>query len=277
MPKILQLKAKDKQGKLRNTGCIEIKNQTETSAELYFYGDIIGSSKSEDYKNYYPDDKCPKDIIDFLNEIGDVDKLDIHINSGGGSVFGGIAIYNQLKGCKAHKTVYVDGIAASIASVIACVGDKIIVPSNATFMIHKPMNGYFFTVMNADELRKDADVLDRCQEAIVNTYMGRAKEGVTRETIEELVNKETWLVGNEVTQYFDFEVEESSEAVACTSDYFDKYINTPKNLKKETPPTVNVNTDEIVEKLYAKLKKDTEPADQEQIKNKLLEDLYLYG
>ena len=123
MPKILQLKAKDKQGKLRNTGCIEIKNQTETSAELYFYGDIIGSSMSEDYKNYYPDDKCPKDITDFLDEIGDVDKLDIHINSGGGSVFGGIAIYNQLKGCKAHKTVYVDGIAASIASVIACVGD----------------------------------------------------------------------------------------------------------------------------------------------------------
>lgn len=279
MPKILQFKNKDKKGKEINAGFMEIKNQTETSAELYLYGDITSYSMSESYRNYYPDDKCPKDIKDFLDEIGDVNKLDIHINSGGGSVFGGIAIYNLLKNYKAKKTVYIDGIAASIASVIACVGDKIIMPKNATFMIHKPMNGYFFTMMNADELRKDAETLDNCQKAIVNTYMEKVKDGITRETIEEMVNAETWLIGDEAEQYFDFEIEESAEAVACTSDYFDKYENLPEDLKQTTDlkATINVNTDEIVEKLYAKLKKDTEckTTNQEQIKNQLLRGIDL--
>ncbi|MBU5331420.1 Clp protease ClpP [Anaerocolumna aminovalerica] len=277
MPKILQFQNKDKQGKVRNTGYMEIKNQTETSAELYLYGDIISYSMSENYRNYYPDDKCPKDIKDFLDEIGEVSHLDIHINSGGGSVFGGIAIYNLLKNYKATKTVYIDGIAASIASVIACAGDKIVMPKNATFMIHKPMNGYFWATMNADELRKDAETLDNCQKAIVNTYMSKVKDGITRETIENMVNVETWLIGDEAEQYFDFEIEESTEAVACSSDYFDKYENTPENLKspEELKATININADEIVEKLYAKLKADTNPKDesQEQIKNQLLEDL----
>nr|WP_253294644.1 head maturation protease, ClpP-related [Anaerocolumna aminovalerica] len=232
---------------------------------------------SENYRNYYPDDKCPKDIKDFLDEIGEVSHLDIHINSGGGSVFGGIAIYNLLKNYKATKTVYIDGIAASIASVIACAGDKIVMPKNATFMIHKPMNGYFWATMNADELRKDAETLDNCQKAIVNTYMSKVKDGITRETIENMVNVETWLIGDEAEQYFDFEIEESTEAVACSSDYFDKYENTPENLKspEELKATININADEIVEKLYAKLKADTNPKDesQEQIKNQLLEDL----
>lgn len=72
--------------------------------------------------------------------------INIHINSGGGSVFGGIAIYNMLKRNSAQKTVYIDGIAASIASVIAMAGDRIIVPANATMMIHKPSNSYFLQV-----------------------------------------------------------------------------------------------------------------------------------
>jgi ATP-dependent protease ClpP protease subunit len=256
---------------------MEIKNQTETSAELYLYGDIMGYALSEDYKSYYPDDKCPKDIKDFLDEIGEVDHLDIHINSGGGSVFGGIAIYNLLKNYKASKTVYIDGIAASIASVIACVGDKIIFPKNATFMIHKPMNSYFFTMMNADELRKDADTLDNCQKAIMNTYMSKVKDGVTRETIEELVNAETWLIGEEAEQYFDFDIEENVEAAACTSDYFEKYEKVPEALKAKQSSlkaTIHIDTDSLAEKVVAKLKADAEK-EREAKKNQLLEDLDL--
>lgn len=77
----LQLAIKDKKGDLIQKGQLEIKNQTESSAELYLYGDIISYSMSESYREYYPDDKCPKDIEEFLNQIGDVEKLDIHINS----------------------------------------------------------------------------------------------------------------------------------------------------------------------------------------------------
>lgn len=291
MSKILQFQNKDKQGKLRNTGYMEIKNQTETSAELYLYGDIMSYALSEDYKKYYPDDKCPKDIKDFLDEIGEVDNIDIHINSGGGSVFGGIAIYNLLKNYKATKTVYIDGIAASIASVIACVGDKIIMPKNATFMVHKPASGYFWTWMNADDLRKDAEILDNCQKAIVNTYMSRAKEGITREQIEELVNQETWLIGDEAEQYFDFDIEESLEAVACTSEFFDKYENVPESLKSKPEESISdqiknamsealknlipitIDASSIQSGLMVKPTAQEETDETEQLKTQLLEDL----
>ncbi len=266
MSKILQFKAKDKQGKVRNTGCMEIKNQTSTSAELYLYGDIISESMSEYYKEYYPDDKCPKDIKDFLDDIGDVDNIDIHINSGGGSVFGGIAIYNLLKNHKAYKTVYIDGIAASIASVIAMVADKLVAANNSTLMVHKPLLSYFFTTMNADDLRKDAETLDNCQKAIMNTYMSKVKDGVTKETIEALVNEETWLVGSEIANYFDIEVEDGIEAAACESEYFEKYLNIPKDLKEI--PQKAADTEQSM--------KDTEKQN-EAIKNQLLEDLDLYG
>ncbi|WP_330594436.1 Clp protease ClpP, partial [Clostridioides difficile] len=67
--------------------------------------------------------------------------MNIYINSGGGSVFAGMAIYNMLKRHEGFKTVYVDGIAASIASVIALAGDRVVIPQNAYFMIHKPWIG----------------------------------------------------------------------------------------------------------------------------------------
>ena len=71
------------------------------------------------------------------------ENINIHINSGGGSVFGGIAIYNMLRRNNAHKTVYVDGLAASIASVIMMAGDEIVMPKNATVMIHKHRQAIF--------------------------------------------------------------------------------------------------------------------------------------
>lgn len=278
MPKVLQLQVKDKKGKfIKDTGTIEIKNQSDTSAELFLYGDIISYSMSEDYKEWYPDDKCPKDIKEFLDEIGEVDNLDIHINSGGGSVFGGIAIYNILKRCKAKKTVYIDGIAASIASVIAMAGDKIIMPKNATLMVHKPSTSYFWTSMNADELRKDADMLDNCQKAIINTYMDKAKENVTRETIEKIVNDETWLIGEEALEYFDLEIQQDVEATACTSDYFEKYNRTPEEIKQKTQKlstTVNINTDDIVNKIVNKMKAENEKEIEDK-KKQILEDLDL--
>ena len=193
MPKILNLQKKDSQGRYEALGSIEIRNETETSADLCFFGDINSESLGE-WQKYYPEDKAPKDVQDFLDQLGDVEKLNVHINSGGGSVFGGIAIYNILKRHKAEITVYVEGIAASIASVIAMAGDKIIIPANAQMMVHKPSS---FTWGNADDMRKEADILDGCQKVILNTYMQHAKEGVTPEQINALIDAETWKNGEE--------------------------------------------------------------------------------
>ena len=219
-----------KTNKNKTVGFMELKNKTDdSSASLYIYGDIV----SDQWSKWSDDDTCPQDISDFLKELDRYEDLDIYINSGGGSVFAGIAIYNQLKRHSGNKIVHIDGIAASIASVIACAGDKVIIPKASQFMIHKPTNVYFYTSMNADELRKDADVLDTCQKSISSIYMDNVKEGITEEEINNLIDEETWFTGENVIDYFDFEVEESREAVACTSNFYEKYNNVPKNILKQ--------------------------------------------
>lgn len=249
MAKILELQKKDKKGKCRTVGSIEIKNQTEAAADLYFFGDINSESLGE-WQKYYPDDKAPKDVQDFLDQLDGVSKINVHINSGGGSVFGGIAIYNILKRYNAEIVVYVEGLAASIASVIAMAGDKIIIPANAQMMIHKPSS---ITWGNADDMRKEADILDGCQKVILNTYMQHAKDGVTAEEINALIDAETWKNGEEWQEYFDIEVSEKSQAAACESEYFDKYNNLPDKLKEQPEPP-QLDIDDLAEKVAEKIK-----------------------
>lgn len=276
MAKILELQKKDKKGKCRTVGSIEIKNQTEAAADLYFFGDINSESLGE-WQKYYPDDKAPKDVQDFLDQLDGVSKINVHINSGGGSVFGGIAIYNILKRHNAEIVVYVEGLAASIASVIAMAGDKIIIPANAQMMIHKPSS---ITWGNADDMRKEADILDGCQKVILNTYMQHAKDGVTAEEINALIDAETWKNGEEWQEFFDIEVSEKSQATACESKYFDKYNNLPDKLKGQSEPP-QLNIDDLAEKVAEKIKNTlSEPpkvpqADTEKRIAELLEDLDL--
>lgn len=244
MPKILKLQSKDKYNRYREAGSIEIRNETETAADLCFFGDINSESLGE-WQTYYPDDKAPKDVQEFLDQLGGVSKINVHINSGGGSVFGGIAIYNILKRHTAEITVYVEGLAASIASVIAMAGDRIIIPANAQMMIHKPSS---VTWGNADDMRKKADILDGCQKVILNTYMQHAKEGVTPEQVNALIDAETWKNGEEWQEYFDIEVTEKSAVAACASDYFDHYKNIPERLKSEYR-IQEVDINDIAEKI----------------------------
>lgn len=270
---ILELQKRDSKNNLRKVGSIEIRNQSEESADLCFFGDINSESWGE-YQKYFPEDKAPKDVKDFLDQLQGVSKINVHINSGGGSVFGGIAIYNMLTRYDAEITVYVEGLAASIASVIAMAGDKIIIPSNAQMMIHKPS---VIAWGNADDLRQKANVLDGCQKAILNTYMKHAKEGVTEETINSLINAETWKNGEEWQEYFDVEVSEANTAAAAQSEYFAKYQHLPDNLK-EKPEKESYSLEELADKLAEKVKciledKNQTGNDEEQEENKILEDL----
>lgn len=216
---------------------LQVKNETDTNAELYFYGDIVADSWSA----WQDEDQYPEAIRDFLKGVEGKD-LDIFINSGGGSVFAGIAIYNMLKRHNGFKTVHVDGLAASIASVIALAGDRIIVPKTSMIMVHKPWQ-FTFGGYNAPELRKMADDLDNVEKVIMNVYAENLKEGVDIETIQELVDNETWLTGEEAAEYFNIEViEEESKIAACASEYFKNYKNVPKNLlRRETEAKVSNN------------------------------------
>ena len=277
---LLKLTKRDRNNKLREVGSIEIKNQTENSADLCFFGDINSESLGE-WQKYYPEDKAPQDVKEFLDQLENVSKINVHINSGGGSVFGGIAIYNMLKRFDAEITVYVEGLAASIASVIAMAGDKIIIPANAQMMIHKPSSCAWG---NADEMRKEADILDGCQKVILTTYMEHAKEGVTEEQINDLINAETWKNGEEWQEYFDIEVSESSQAAAAASDFSDKYNNLPENIAKPQQQDKPLTVEEITAAVISAIKdnftveeqKTTPPDpkdDLEQRAAEILEDL----
>ena len=194
---------------------------SQTSCKLYFYGDIVSSV----WDKWGNDDKCPQDVADLLNAIPNDAQLDIYINSGGGDVHAGIAIYQQLKRRTGVNVIHVDGLAASIASVIAMAGDDIIVPASAQIMIHKPWS---LVGGNADELRKTADILDLCQQSIMDIYMGKVNDGIARETIENMMNDETWLTGSDAAQFFKITVDDVPAAAACRSAYFGKYKHAPK-------------------------------------------------
>lgn len=281
MSKVLKLKNKDtKTGELKNVGKIEIKNQTEEKAELYFYGDIVSDSWSSWWSD---EDKCPQDVSDFLKELDNSKDIDIFINSGGGSVFAGIAIYSMLKRHNGKKTVHVDGLAASIASVIALAGDEVIVPKYATFMIHNPLT-FLFGGYNAKDLSEIIGALESCKDSILNIYMDHVKDGVTKEEISELMDQETWFTGEKAEEYFNIIVEEEVEAVACSSNFFDKYKNTPRDLLKDkvqSNKNKDIDIDEIVDVVMLKLQNQTEDNKKientiEKEKEEILKDLDLY-
>lgn len=225
-----------------------VKNLTDKSADLYIYGEIIDNT---DFK-WDEADVMPDDVLNALNQVDGLDNLNIYINSPGGSVFAGLAIYNMLSRNKAKKTVYVDGVAASMASVIAMVGDTINIPSNAFLMIHNP---WTIAIGNANDFRKLADDLDSISSGAMNVYKENLKEGVTEETIQQMLDDETWLNGEEAAKYFNINVVDAKNYAASSSEYLKKYDKTPhqlletKNSKKPKQQEPKSNNDEEQEKI----------------------------
>lgn len=156
-------------------------------AEMSIDGEIV----DEEFEDT---DVSASGFRDALKQLGNIKELNLHINSPGGSVFQGIAIYNMLKESKAKVNVYVDGVAASIASVIAMAGDSIFMPSNSMMMIHNP---YTYTVGNASELRKVADFMDKLTDASKQAYLDKAGDKLTSDKIQQIMDDETWLSAQE--------------------------------------------------------------------------------
>lgn len=177
----------------------EIRQQADPSTlDLYIYGDV-----EPDGYDFWTDEvvRSETSANTFRAELDarpDVSQINIYINSYGGSVFEGTAIYNQLKRHPAHKTVYIDGFACSVASVIAMAGDEIVMPRNALMMVH---NMWMYAQGNAAELRKAADDLDKINEAGRAAYLEKAGDKLTPEMIAELEDGETWLTAEECISY----------------------------------------------------------------------------
>ncbi|WP_265460071.1 head maturation protease, ClpP-related [Enterococcus sp. HY326] len=190
-----------------------------TKATIYIYGDITDENYSE----------SDVSALSFRNELAAiplVSEIEVRVQSYGGSVFSGVAIYNMLKNYKAMVTVYIDGVACSIATVIAMAGDKVIMPSNSMMMIHNPMSSLSYG--NSNELRKMADTLDKIRESSIEAYLSKSNGKITREKLIDLLDDETWLSAEECKNYgFCDEVTNQVELVAKFND--STCINALKN------------------------------------------------
>jgi len=223
-----------------NSSLVTVKNLTAESADLYIYGEIVDNT---DWK-WDENDAMPKDVVESLNQVDGLSELNIYINSPGGSVFAGLAIYNMLRRNKAKKIVHIDGVAASIASVIALAGDEIHIPKNAFMMVHKP---WTIALGDSTHFKKVAEDLDKIESGMMEVYYENLLEGVNQEDINQMVQAETWLTGEEAAAYFRMTVIESKEVAASAKDYLKYYEKAPETLikDKEKPSQSPVNQDNL--------------------------------
>jgi len=134
-------------------------------------------------------------IYTALKEMGDVKAITVRLNSNGGSVFEGTAIYNILKSHAARVTVKIDGLAASMASIVAMAGDDIEIGDGAYMMVHDPLG---YVRGDADEMRDMADLLDKMRDTLVGIYARRT--GRTEDEIQGLMKNETWMTAAEAVE-----------------------------------------------------------------------------
>lgn len=181
-------------------------------------------------------------IANALKELGEVNELTVRINSGGGSVFEGVGIYNQLKTHAAKVIIQIDALAASIASIIAMAGDEIVMAENALMMIHNPMG---FTFGDAEAHAKTIELLDSIKETLVGTYTART--GQSTEEVTGWMNDETWMTATEALERgFADKLAENKGVQAKLTPGVYNYRHIPDQLKgdgDDDPPVMPVAND----------------------------------
>jgi ATP-dependent Clp protease, protease subunit len=168
---------------------LKIENKSEDSGDVYIYG-VISDEK------WYDSDVTPSWFKDQMAKLSKLKNINLYVNSPGGGVFAGMAIYNVINRLTSKVTAYVDGLAASIASVIVMAADTIIIPKNALMMIHNPIS---IAAGDAATMRKEAEILDRVKTTIVSTYKEKTKK--SEKEIADMMDAETWMTGEEAVSY----------------------------------------------------------------------------
>jgi ATP-dependent Clp endopeptidase proteolytic subunit ClpP len=180
----------------------------------------------------------------FLREVSEAglfnaSQVDIRIHSPGGSVLDGFAIYNTLKRLTGAVNIFIDGLAASMASVIAMLpGATVHMPSNAFMMVHNPYGG---AVGDASELRDFADLLDKNSAVMIDAYT--QKTGLSREDVESLMKAETWMTGAEAVEkgFADVLLPEMQMAACINDNVTKEFTKMPKAAQQLFAPHANAN------------------------------------
>nr|DAP18626.1 MAG TPA: Putative ATP dependent Clp protease [Caudoviricetes sp.] len=226
----------------RNKTIWNIVKNDDKNAELMLYGDIAES--------FWGDTISAKEVTEYLADL-DVENINVYINSNGGVVDTAIAINNALRRHKAKVTVNIDGIAASAATLITCAGDTVKMPKNALFMIHNPLT---IAMGDSEEMRKQADVLEKYKNSIMETYL--QKVNIDKEKLSELMDNESWLSAEEALKYgFIDEIIENADIqvvenkVISNNMVFNmaefKNFNVDKNIKNNGKGSEKMTREEI--------------------------------
>lgn len=227
----------------------ELKQKTQGTLDLYIYGDVKADGYDWWREEVIRSETSANTFRDELAAHPEVSQINIYINSQGGSVIEGTAIYNQLKRHPAHKTVYVDGFACSIASVIAMAGDEVVMPRNTMMMLH---NMWMVVQGNAAELRKAADDLDKMNEAGRAAYLQKAGDKLTPEKIAQMEDEETWLTAKECVEYGladrfveqDAELSDAAEVLKKANLDLEQRIRVQKSLAAQLREMTNPTQEE---------------------------------
>ncbi len=194
------------------------KNEAGQTPELFIYDDI--------------DDWWGVSAQSIVDQIRDTEASDINvrINCRGGMVFEGIAIYNALRLHKASIHISIEGLAASIASVIAMAGDTVTIAENAMMMIHNP---YGWAQGDAEAMRKTAEVMDKIADSIAVSYTART--GKTIDDMKALMEAETWFTAKEALDIgLVDQIDEPIKAAACFD--LSRFTNAPAGFGKQPEP-----------------------------------------
>jgi len=185
-------------GSAGKTGFWELRQEAgrPNVLQLYIYG-LVEPDMYSFFEGRIESETSAEHFRKALAEYPNTTEIEVYINSLGGNVVEGTAIYNQLKRHPAHKTVYVDGFAASIASVIAMAGDEVVMPANTLMMIH---NMSLAAEGTSEELRKAADDLDIINDTGREAYLAKTGDKLSRERLIEMMDAETWLPARECVE-----------------------------------------------------------------------------
>ena len=192
--------------------------------DVYIYSDIVDDVTASVYGQANIELMSAGKFQKMLDEKKDAKQINLYINSSGGDVMDGVAIYSQIRRHKAHVTAYIDGWACSIASVIPMAADKVVMSNASMMMIHHP---WTVALGNADELRKTADTLDSILEgSIIPAYKSKCGDKISDSELREFLKNEKMLTAKECLEFgFCDEItekksteEEAKDAVAETQN-----------------------------------------------------------
>ena len=225
--------------------------KTEKKASLYIFGSISSYPWREKDKDAYG-------IVKELSEL-DVDEIDVHINSTGGAVAEGLAIYNVLKNSNMKVTTYVDGFACSAASVVFMAGDERIMNEASLLLIH---NAWTYGQGNAADFRKQAEDLDKITQASVKSYMRHVN--ISEEKLKEMMDDETWIAADDAktmgfaTKVLEEKTDEANQS--AMQSIKEKLLVAPAQLK--TRETVVPTAQEIAQAVVQQLEKKEQPKEE---------------